>query len=49
MNVALDFQRSTREIQTHLLLEIIASENQSSYPGRDPTYKLFPFQEKSLS
>lgn len=49
MNVALDFQRSTREIQTRLLLEIAASENQSSCPGRDPTYKLFPFPEKSLS
>lgn len=49
MNIASDFQRSTREIQTRLLLEITASENQSSYPGSDPTYKLFPFPEKSLS
>lgn len=49
MNIASDFQRSTREIQTWLLLEITASENQSSYPGSDPTYKLFPFPEKSLS
>lgn len=49
INIALDFQRSTREIQTQLLLEITTLENQSSYPGSDPTYKLFPFPEKSLS
>lgn len=46
INIALDFQRSTREIETQLLLEITTLENQSSYPGSDPTYiSSFHFQK----